>query len=232
MDRKVRRPSSLRRLLSLAPPEAARRRASPRGSGDSTRRVATNVASCRIMGEASAPQEGSGLNGKQWDQLFDGFSQRRRQQREQHANVRELVAWYDEQTEHVMTLVREVASERAAAFAPGSGLSVEVQWPSHPPINLDPEGPFMSFMRLRLPEREVHLYSHRVGSSAPLIHFVVADKQVPDQPKKRLLGRPGCRIERRDGGGFLLRTVGGEADGSIVSVDDLTYRAFELLLAD
>jgi len=191
-------------------------------------------------GQGCGPKGRSALNGKRWDQLFDGFSQRRRQQRERTENLRELVAWYDEQTEHVMTLVREVARERAtqllssaaASPKPGSVLKVDVEWPSHPPINLDPEGPFMSFMRLRLPEREVHLYSHRVGTSAPLIHFVVAGADAPDRSKKRMLGRPGCRIERREGGGFLLRSVGGDADGSIVSVDDLAFRAFELLLGD
>lgn len=183
------------------------------------------------------------MNGKQWDQLFDGFSQRRRQQKERRENVRELTTWYDEQTHHVMTLLREVARERATALSsscagepaatePGAGLSVEVEWPSHPPINLDPEGPFMSFMRLRLPEREVHLYSHRIGASAPLIHLVVAGADAPGAYKKRLVGRPGCRIERREGGGFLLRSVGGEADGSIVSIDDLAFRAFELLLGE
>lgn len=172
------------------------------------------------------------MNGKQWDQLFDGFSQRRRQQNERRENVRELTAWYDEQSHHVMTLLREVARERASEFEPSSGISVEVEWPSHPPINLDPDGPFMSFMRLRRPEREVHLYSHRVGASAPLIHFVVAGTDTPDASKKRLVGRPGCRIDKREGGGFLLRAVGGEADGSIVSIDDLAYRAFELLLGD
>jgi hypothetical protein len=78
----------------------------------------------------------------------------------------------------------------------------------------------------------VHLYSHRIGASAPLIHFVVAGTDTPDASKRRLLGRPGCRIEKREGGGFLLRSVGGESDGSIVSIDDLAYRAFELLLGE
>lgn len=172
------------------------------------------------------------MNGKQWDQLFDGFSRRRRDQRERSESTRELLAWYDAQTEHVMTLVREVARERALSFEQNAGLAVEVQWPSHPPINMDPEGPFMSFMCLRIPEREVHLYSHRVGTTAPLIHFVVAGIEVPERARKRLLGRPGCRIEQRDGGGFLLRAVGGDSNGEEVSVDDLAYRAFEMLLND
>jgi len=172
------------------------------------------------------------LNGKQWDQLFDGFSQRRRQLRERSEQARELVAWYDEQTQLVMTLVREVARERAVAFERSANLSIDVLWPSHPPVNLDPDGPFMSFMCLRLPAREVHLYSHRVGADAPLIHFVVDYPGPPDRPQKRVLGRPGCRIEQRVGGGFLLRTVGGADNGREVSVDDLTYLAFELLLSD
>lgn len=143
--------------------------------------------------------------------------------------MRELVTWYDEQTELVMTLVRQVASERAASFAQGSGVEIEVKSPSHPPINIDPDGPFMSFMCLRVGDREVHLYSHRVGTGAPVIHFVVAADRSAGPERKGLLGHPGCRIERRDGGGFLLRRVGTAQD--VLSVDDLVYRAFELLLA-
>ncbi|MDB4971678.1 MAG: hypothetical protein JWN48_19 [Myxococcaceae bacterium] len=177
------------------------------------------------------------MNGKNWDQLFSSFSQRKRVQAARREVSRELVAWYEEQIQLIMTLVREVASERAAAFKESAGVSIEVQWPSHPPINVDPDGPFMSFMCLRLPEREVHLYSHRIGSDEPLIHFVVAGPEGPDRQRKRLLSKPGCRIERREGGGFLLRGVGvgslGGLDGQgVVSVDDLAFRAFELLLSE
>jgi hypothetical protein len=171
------------------------------------------------------------LSGNRWEQLFEGFSQRREALASRRELTRELVAWYDEQTQLIMTMVREVASERAAAFQRDSGLTIEVQWPSHPPINIDPDGPFMSFMCLRIPEREVHLYSHRIGTGAPLIHFVVADPERADRQQKRLLGRPGCRIEQREGGGFLLRGVGDAMRHGVVSVDDLVYRAFELLLS-
>ena len=171
------------------------------------------------------------MSGKRWDQLFEGFSQRRKDVRARRELTRELVAWYDEQTQLVMTLVREVASECAAAFQKESGLTIDVQWPSHPPINIDPDGPFMSFMCLRIPEREVHLYSHRIGADAPLVHFVVVNSESSETQRKRLLGRPGCRIEQREGGGFLLRGVGDAMRHGVVSVDDLAYRAFELLLA-
>ncbi len=174
----------------------------------------------------------SSVNGKQWEKLFHSFSQRQQEKRERTENARELVAWYDEQTQLVMTLVREVVSERAAELERNAGIRVEVKWPSHPPINVDPDGPFMSFMTLAIPDREVHLYSHRVGAGAPLVHFVVAGPETVDKPRKRLLGRPGCRIEQREGGGFLLRSVNGAVQQSVVSVDDLAYRAFELLLAD
>ncbi len=176
--------------------------------------------------------ERSTVNGKQWEKLFQGFSRRQQQKRERTENVRELVAWYDEQTQLVMALVREVVSERAAELERNGGIRVEVKWPSHPPINVDPDGPFMSFMTLALPDREVHLYSHRVGAGPPLIHFVVAEPETQEKPRKRLLGRPGCRLEQREGGGFLLRSVNGSGGTSTWSVDDLAYRAFELLLAD
>lgn len=172
------------------------------------------------------------MGGNRWEQLFEGFSQRREAQASRRELTRELVTWYDEQTQLIMTLVREVASERAAVFQGDSGLAVDVQWPSHPPINIGPDGPFMSFMCVRIPGREVHLYSHRIGTGAPLIHFVVVGSERPDKQQKRLLGRPGCRIEQREGGGFLLRGVGDAMRHGEVSVDDLVYRAFELLLGE
>jgi hypothetical protein len=169
------------------------------------------------------------VNGKQWDRLFDAYSHKQRERHAQREVSRELEAWYDEQIQLIMTLLREVAAERASSFASQSGMQIEVKWPSHPPINIDPDGPFMSFMSLTLPEREVHLYSHRVSHGPPLIHFVVAGAEGPDRQRKRLLGRPGAKLEKREGGGFLLSGVG-ENEGKTLSVDDLAYRAFELLL--
>ncbi|HEX5658049.1 MAG TPA: hypothetical protein VFX59_12680 [Polyangiales bacterium] len=169
------------------------------------------------------------VDGKLWDRLFDGYAHKERERHAQRAVSRELEAWYDEQIQLIMTLLREVAAERAAAFTSQSGVQVEVKWPSHPPINIDPDGPFMSFMSLTLPEREVHLYSHRVSHGPPLIHFVVAGAEGSDRQRKRLLGRPGAKLEKREGGGFLLRGVG-EQEGATLSVDDLAYRAFSLLL--
>jgi len=171
------------------------------------------------------------LNGKQWEQLFAGFSERQRAKQEQTQSLRELAAWYDEQTQLVMSLVREVVAERAAEFEQRTGRSVDVKWPSHPPLNLDPDGPFMSFMALAIPGREVHLYSHRVGLGPPMIHFLVI-RPDQDERRNRVLGRAGCRIERREGGGFLLQGVGGGLSQGVLSVDDLVYRAFELLLGD
>lgn len=171
------------------------------------------------------------MHGKQWERLFQGFAQRQDARQRSTEQRRELAAWYDEQTQRVMALVREVVSERATEFEQSAGLHIDVQWPSHPPINIDPDGPFMSFMCLRIPAREVHMYSHRVGFGPPMIHFVVATPDSGDK-RHRLLGKPGCRIERRDTGGFLLQSVGGELNQSVLSVDDLAYRAFELLLGE
>lgn len=187
------------------------------------------IVSCRSRVEPrSTWSREASLDGKQWENLFQGFNQRQRVKRERAESERELVAWYDAQTQLVMTLVREVISERAASFSKDSGLAIEVEWPSHPPINLDPDGPFMSFMCLRVLEREVHLYSHRVRNMPPMIHFVVAGPRL----QKRIVGRTGCRIEQREGGGFLLRLMKEGAGADEVSVDDLAYRAFELLLAE
>src|SRR5687767_13121508 len=134
---------------------------------------------------------------KKWDELFHRFANRLDAQRLRQEQERELVAWYDEQTKLVMMLVREVAQERAAVFEKATGQRVEVAWPSRPPINVGPEGPFMSFMTISRGEREVHLYSHRVHTGAPAIHFVVNGDRKAVSDRKRVLSHAGCRIERR-----------------------------------
>jgi hypothetical protein len=169
------------------------------------------------------------LGSNQWDALFGGFSQRRRSENDRVERSRELLAWYDEQTQLVMTLVREVVQERAAAFKQSAGVDVEVRWPSHPPINIDPDGPFMSFMSLGVNGREVHLYSHRVGYDAPMIHFLVT---ATGDKGRGLVSRPGCRIEKRENGGFFLRGLHGDPPVGALSVDDIAFRAFELLLSE
>jgi hypothetical protein len=170
------------------------------------------------------------LNVRRWESLFHSFTERRRERDERSRVSDELATWYDEQTNLVMTLLREVASERAETFKHNAGVQVEVRWPSHPPINVGPDGPFMSFMTLRVGEREVHLYSHRVGLAAPSLHYVVSRASQAERAREGLLGRPGCRIEQREGGGFLLRSVTPGTGPEVLSVDDIVFRAFELLL--
>jgi len=165
---------------------------------------------------------------KKWDELFHRFANRLDAQRQRQEQERELVAWYDEQTKLVMMLVREVAHERAAIFERATGQRVEVAWPSRPPINVGPEGPFMSFMSISRAEREVHLYSHRVQTGAPAIHFVVNGKALTD--RKRVLSHAGCRIERRVGGGFVLLDASEPSERRELSADDVAFRGFELLL--
>ena len=173
------------------------------------------------------------MSSNSWDRLFASFSERRRSAHKaaerDRERTRELLAWYDEQTHLVMTLLRDIVHERAAAFKTQSGTEVEVRCPSHPPINVDPDGPFMSFMSLCLDGREVHLYSHRIGCEPPMIHFVQTRR---GEMARGLVSRPGCRIERREHGGFLLRALGTAGEGHALSVDDLAFRAFELLLND
>jgi hypothetical protein len=165
-----------------------------------------------------------------WDELFHRFSNRQDAKRQKLEEERSLIAWYDEQTKLVMMLIREVAHERAGIFEKATGQRVEVAWPSRPPINLDPEGPFMSFMSLSRGEREVHLYSHRLQVGAPAIHFVVTGDKRAVSERKRLMSHAGCRIERRVGGGFVLLQAAEASERREVSADDVAFRAFELLL--
>lgn len=168
-----------------------------------------------------------------WDELFRGYLQRKVEKQLKEQRQLERAAWFDAQTVHVMKLVREVAQERAQIFEQQTGSRIEVRWPSRAPINVAPEGPFMSFLSLGLGSREVHLYSHRVTHEAPTLHYVITGSAGQGAGHKRVHGRPGCRIEERPGGGFLLRDLAplpGNESGE-VGVEDLTYRAFESLLS-
>ncbi len=169
-----------------------------------------------------------------WDELFSGYLQRKADRQLKEQRQLERAAWFDAQTVHVMKLVREVAQERAQTFEQKTGSRIEVRWPSRAPINVAPEGPFMSFLSLGLATREVHLYSHRVAHEAPTLHYVITGSAGQGAGHKRVHGRPGCRIEERPGGGFLLRDLAplpGNDSGE-VGVEDLTYRAFESLLSN
>lgn len=176
-------------------------------------------------------RHGGPLDATKWQQLFDRFSFQLDAQRQKQEAERALIGWYDEQTKLVMMLVREVAEERARAFEAATGQRVDVAWPSRPPINQDPEGPFMSFMTVSRGEREVHLYSHRLQASAPTIHFVVSDAKRSMPERRRLMSHIGCRIERRVGGGFMLTDASVDARmRAELSADDMAFRAFEYLL--
>ena len=172
------------------------------------------------------------MESTKWAALFESFTQRADAQRRREEEERSLAAWYDEQTKLVMLLVREVAQERALGFERVSGQHVEVTSPSRPPINLLPEGPFMSFMSVALGDREVQLYSHRLHAAPPAIHFVVVGGKRAMSERRRMMSHAGCRIERRMHGGFVL--VGQADDGSRreLSADDVAFRAFELLLSN
>jgi hypothetical protein len=171
------------------------------------------------------------MDPKRWHELFDGFKQGREERKQREANDRALTAWYDEHVKLVMDIVREVASERAEAFERATGHKVDVAFPSRPPINVDPEGPFMSFMSITLGAREIHLYSHRLLGGPPAIHYVVTGDKTQVSERKRVVGRPGCRIEQRPGGGFLLQDISEGRERREISADDIAYRAFELLLS-
>jgi len=171
------------------------------------------------------------MQSKQWDDLFGSFAKKRQSKQQREDEERALVAWYDEQAKLVMSLITELMHERSRAFEQVSGTRVEVKSPSRPPINVSPEGPFMSFIAIALGTREVHMYSHREGANPPAIHYVVTG-DASTKARKRVQARPGCRIEQRAGGGFFLRDAGAQDRGTELSVDDIAFRGFELLLAE
>ena len=168
-----------------------------------------------------------------WKALFGSYNQRAQEQERQAIREQQLAHWARETTEKVMALVGEVASVRAVECQSETGQRVEVASPSRPPINVGPDGPHMSFMTLRLGRSEVHMYSYRQPYAQPFIHFVqTGDRDQALSRRNRMQTRSGCRIDRREDDGFCLVALdeGTFEDGDALSVDELVYRAFELLL--
>ena len=78
----------------------------------------------------------------------------------------------------------------------------------------------------------MHLYSHRLQVSPPAIHLVVTGERSSLHERKRIMSRPGCRIEQRPQGGSCCSTCRllPTEKRRELSADDVAFRAFELLL--
>lgn len=180
-----------------------------------------------------------------WDELYEQMRALdvEREKRESIAAVdaaerRLFDEWCTKVTDTVMQRIAEATREHARELEARTGKHMEVEYPSRDPIECEPDGPCMSFMTLTLEGSELQLYSYRGPGDLPFIHFVPIPRQPPPsagRPKHhRLISVPGAFIARHpDGSWELLRTRTSDDDepAESTSIDELVYRAFELLIA-
>ncbi len=173
-----------------------------------------------------------------WDELFrrfqsfeDGRREDERARAAETAALEEFHQWCAAATDRVMADLAAVASSRAEQFEAQTGHAVEVTYPSHPPISLGAPGPDLSFLRMSLADSHVHVYSYRGRGSLPVLHLVhTSERNLPRH--RRLVSSAGCFIARGEDDTYQLRNVRTEAGGEATpaSLDDLVFRAFELLV--
>jgi hypothetical protein len=180
-----------------------------------------------------------------WDELYeqmravDVARTERAQRAAADAEERRLFdEWCAQVTGTVMQRIADVATERATALEEHTGKRMRVEYPSRAPIEYTPGGPAMTFMTLDLEGSLLQIYSYRGPGDLPFIHFVPIPRQASPsagRPKhQRLISVPGAFIARhQDGSWELLRARLSDDDepAEPTSIDELVYRAFELLVA-
>jgi hypothetical protein len=130
-------------------------------------------------------------------------------------------------TDQVMAEVARVARLRADELRQQTGVVVSVDYPSHKPIALSGDGPFMSFLRLRADARSLHVYSHRgTASGLPAVHILYSITDASAR-RRRVESELGFFIAADERGHELRAATQGEPRPTI---DGLVLRAFRLLL--
>lgn len=177
-----------------------------------------------------------------WKSLFEKFNreesarllvQRRAQQ---EAEARQAFdAWCTSTTDQVMSGVCESARHHALEFQAATGRPVSVLYPARPPLDLQPDGAHITFLRLELRGSRVEFYAHRGPGLLPFFHFVHTHDDAQRKRINRVVASlPACYAARLPDGRWELRRAGPapapEVASDVVSLEELVYRAFELLI--
>ena len=180
----------------------------------------------------------------QWQNLYDRFAgiDRERRHRERVERLRRdaLLAfddWCARAVDRALDQIQAALSIRAQDFEKCTRCAVEVLYPASAPISAPPQGPFMTFLHLRAARSQVHLYSHRLSGAWPLLHMILvagnAHGAPPSLRDRTLITLPSCMIVQHADLGHDFRRVAPadpDRDGRPMSLDEVVYRCFELLV--
>jgi hypothetical protein len=174
-----------------------------------------------------------------WDELFTAFDSAERARRElelrEHAALevqREHEAWAAAAECQLLEDLHATARHRAAELEARSGARVSVCQRDETPDAARTGLPHVTSLRFSLREADVAIYIHRPLTGMPMVHLMCAVPPDIALGRRRVVSLPGCQVVRR-GSGFELERFelpGQSVSPSAVSVDELVYRAFELVL--
>ncbi|MCA9595759.1 MAG: hypothetical protein KC776_20735 [Myxococcales bacterium] len=145
-----------------------------------------------------------------------------------------LWQWSQAHAAEVMNAIALTAARRADELGTRTGLRFAIRGPEHNRIH-QPSSAQVWVVRVASHDRQIALYAYASPGSLPLVHYLLdGDVGWIRAPRRqRLVSFPGCRITPTASGEHLLRRLGRDGTtepGADLEVDDLVFRAFELLL--
>jgi hypothetical protein len=175
-----------------------------------------------------------------WQSLYDEYRMHEAERLEADRRARELEvarrdfeAWSRTAVAQIIGELGSEAERRSEELALHAGVRIRVKPPRTAP-GRHPRAE-VTFVELSRAGDTVYLYAYLELGHAPLVHYLIPSYEgfLERARHPRLLSLPGARLERAPDGGVVLARIA--IDGSPVpdaptTVDDMVFRAFELLL--
>jgi hypothetical protein len=147
-----------------------------------------------------------------------------RQRSELEATRAEHDAWASAALDEFWQQAERAIGERAEEFAQATGCAIGQRSERGAPGTALPK---VRVLELKVASSVVYLYTHAAGGSSPLVHLAHWPESTRHR-HHRMMSFPVCSIERSDADGWKLSRTFEPHDE--VSVDDVAFRAFELLV--
>ncbi len=169
-----------------------------------------------------------------YEELGSNHSRKALREKQRQADL-EALADYERWSKRMVGIVMEdlaaAARKRAGELFSATTKTLEVEYPSGPPVVGASGDAEIRFLRLSLGKACVHVYSSHARGSSTHIHLLPA---FTDSLKKnhRLVSEPGALVVRRSDDEYELRYFRGDPYGAatdIMTIDTLLYKALRLL---
>jgi hypothetical protein len=187
---------------------------------------------------SSLPASSGAVLATNWPALYEELGSRTNRkvirEKQKQADL-EALAEYERWSKRVIGRVMDdlavAARIRATELFNATGKTLEVEYPSGPPVVGASGDAEIRFLRLSLGKVCVHVYSSHARGSSTHIHLLPA---FTDSLKKnhRLVSEPGAFVVRRHDDQYELRYFRGDPYGEAtdtMTVDTLLYKALRLL---